>query len=139
KNAGTQPALQLNTYTYPLGGAQKGVFLANDLAPHQLQVHRNYLARVRGGKAHLLFALPYIRKGGHKKALPRQHPLAGAHQLAKKTLVSLGTVPEHGLHLYLLIHHHKAAALCYGGFLGVQLYFYYLNLLSEYAVIYFVV
>ncbi len=64
-------------------GAQKRIFLAEDLPFHLPQVHRDDLSRIGRGKSDMALATTVtITEVGHEQGFPGKGPLTGTHQFA---------------------------------------------------------
>jgi hypothetical protein len=131
-----QPTVEGDPHGDAAGGAEEGVFLAEQPAAMLAQVDRDDLARIGRGERHLLPARAVVAEHGHEQRLAREHPLAGREELAHEpALLRPRAVAEDGLHLDARVHVHERPGLGDAGLARIEDHLHVLEVLAEQLVV----
>ena len=138
EEAGAEPALEGDADLGAGGGTEEGVFLAEDLAAHPAQVHRDDLAGIGRGEGDMALDAALVAEVGHEDRLAGQGALAGAEQLAHDSGLGLGAVAHAGLEHDIGLHVVHRPGFGDHRLAGIELNLDHLHIVTDDGVINFV-
>lgn len=102
------------------GGADEGVFLADDFAAVLVEEEGDHLAGVRGGEGDGLRGRGDVLEGGDEDGFTGEDAFSGGGDFAEEALVGLRGVAEDGVHFDAGFHVHHHAGFTDDGAAGVE-------------------